>query len=49
MILSKRINRNPESPRFKAVMSLLLRTQRVAVAEPGLNVLLKPRKGNIEI
>jgi hypothetical protein len=33
---------NPESPKFKAVISLLFKTQIVAVALPGKCVLRKP-------
>ncbi len=40
--ISNLINKNPESPRFKAVRSLLFNTQIVAVAEPGKWVLRKP-------
>jgi hypothetical protein len=40
--VSYRINKNPESPKFKADKSRLFKTHIVAVALPGNYVLLKP-------
>jgi len=42
-LVSNLISRKPESPRLRAVISLLLRTQILAVALPGKVVLLKPK------